>query len=203
MRNEDGQVKTVNFKDTAITSEEELRKLIGSPHDLVAKKTITKIDEQAKKFIAASPLLFLATSDANGNCDVSPRGDQPGSIYVLNDDQLVIPDRPGNKRLDSILNILSNPHVGLIFLIPGFDEVLRMNGKATIIKDNDILEKMNLKGKPPLLGIGVDVEECFIHCPRALSEATIWNHEAWAKNQDVPSMMEIFRAHLKINGIDY
>ncbi|QOY38276.1 MSMEG_1061 family FMN-dependent PPOX-type flavoprotein [Anaerobacillus isosaccharinicus] len=196
-------MEKVNFHETSITSEEELRELIGTPHELVANKTITILDEQCKKFISASPLLFLATSDPKGNCDVSPRGDQPGSIYVLNDHQLVIPDRPGNKRLDSILNILSNPHVGLIFLIPGFDEVLRVNGKATIIKNNDILDKMNIKGKPPLLGIGVDVEECFIHCPRALKESEIWSPDKWPKNQDIPSMIEIFRAHLKINGIDY
>lgn len=193
----------VNFIENAITSEEDLRKLIGSPHELVSNKTITKIDEQAKKFIAASPLLFISTSNASGKCDVSPRGDLPGSIYVLNDHQLVIPDRPGNKRLDSILNIIANPHVGIIFLIPGFDEVLRVNGKATIIKDSVILEKMTLKGKPPLLGIGVDVEECYIHCPRALKESEIWSPDKWPKNQDIPSMMEIFRAHLKINGIDY
>ena len=196
-------MKTLSFKKIAITSVEDLRKLIGSPHELVANKTITKIDEQAKKFIAASPLLFISTSNASGKCDVSPRGDLPGSILVLNDHQLVIPDRPGNKRLDSILNILANPHVGIIFLIPGFDEVLRVNGKATIIKDNDILKKMTLKGKPPLLGIGVDVEECYIHCPRALKESEIWSPDKCPKNQDIPSMMEIFRAHLKINGIDY
>ncbi|MCT8137084.1 pyridoxamine 5'-phosphate oxidase family protein [Anaerobacillus sp. CMMVII] len=196
-------MKTVNFRDNAITSEEELRELIGSPHELVANKTVTIIDETAKRFIAASPLLFLATSDAAGNCDVSPRGDKPGSIYILNDQQLVIPDRPGNKRLDSILNILANPHVGLLFLIPGFDEVLRVNGKATIIKDEAILKQMSLKGKAPILGIGVDVEECFIHCPKAFKESDIWRSDSWPTDQEIPSMMEIFRAHLKMNGIEY
>ena len=192
----------INFTEAAVTSQAVLREMIGTPHELVIKKTVSVIDEYCKKFIAMSPLLFLATADAAGNCDVSPRGDQPGSVYVVNDYQLVIADRPGNKRVDSLFNIVANPHVGLIFLIPGLEEVLRINGRATIIKNKDILSNMSLKGKPPLLGIGVDVEECFIHCPRALKESNIWNPEEWPYKEGIPSMMDIFRAHLKINGVE-
>ncbi|WP_322090990.1 MSMEG_1061 family FMN-dependent PPOX-type flavoprotein [Cytobacillus massiliigabonensis] len=149
-----------------------------------------------------SPLFFLSTANANGTCDVAPRGDLPSKILILNNHQLVLPDRPGNKRVDSFENILSNPHVGLVFLIPGLDEVLRINGKATIIKNKEILEKMSLNGKPPLLGIAVDVEECFIHCSRALKKSGIWSQNTWQNQETLPSSLEIFHAHLKINGVD-
>jgi len=191
----------VNFANGAVTSEDELREIIGTPHKLVANKSISLLDNHCKNFISMSSLLFLSTSDADGNCDVSPRGDIPGSIKVLNDYQLVIPDRPGNRRVDSTLNILSNPHIGIIFIIPGLEEVLRINGRASIIQNKDILSTMSLKGKPPLLGIGVDVEECFIHCPRALKASSVWNPEMWSTKEEVPSVMEIFRDHLQINGM--
>lgn len=192
----------INFSSMAITSEEALREIAGIPHEHVVKKTISRLDEHCKKFIAMSPLLFLSTSNADGKCDVSPRGDSPNEILILNDHQLVIPDRPGNRRLDSILNMMSNPHIGLVFLIPGLDEVLRINGKATIINDEDILSKMSLKGKRPLLGIGVDVEECFIHCSRALNKSSVWKPETWQSKDTLPAMLDIFFDHLKINGIE-
>lgn len=191
----------VEFKGSAITSETELREIIGSPHKLVANKSISILDHQCRKFISMSSLLFLSTSNIEGKCDVSPRGDQPSSIKILNDHQLVIPDRPGNRRLDSILNILSNPHVGILFIIPGLEEVLRVNGRATIIKNEDILSSMSLKEKPPQIGIGVDVEECFIHCTRALKESDVWKPDMWPNKEDSPTMMEVFEAHLNINSL--
>lgn len=195
-------MKPIDFSQDAIGSEKELREMTGIPHELVIKKTISIIDDHCKSFISMSPLFFLSTSDAEGTCDVSPRGDQQNSIQILNEHQLVIPDRLGNRRHDSILNILTNPHVGLLFLIPGLDEVLRINGRATVIKNKDILGQMSLKGKAPKIGIGVDVEECFIHCPRALKESNVWKSDAWPTTDALPSMMDIFHAHLKINGIE-
>ncbi len=195
-------MEKVNFSRSAITSEEQLREIIGMPHELVVKKSISILDEHCKKLIEMSPLLFLSTANAEGKCDVSPRGDLPGTISILNQHQLVIPDRPGNKRLDSILNIISNPNVGLVFLVPGLEEVLRINGRATVIKDKEILDKMSLKGKAPLLGIGIDVEECFIHCPRAIKESNIWKPTTWQDPTDFPSILKVFHDHLKINGID-
>ncbi|WP_257008234.1 MSMEG_1061 family FMN-dependent PPOX-type flavoprotein [Bacillus sp. FJAT-45350] len=195
-------MEKVSFVENAITSEVALREIVGTPHELVKNKSISFIDETAKKYISMSPLMFLSTSDADGNCDVSPRGDEPGSIHVLNKEQLVIPDRPGNRRVDSIINIISNPHVGLIFLIPGLEEVLRINGRAYIIQNNDILSKMSVDSKNPLLGIGVEVEECFIHCPRALKKSMVWDIDKWPNKENIPSMMEIFQAHLKINGME-
>ncbi|WP_078427310.1 MSMEG_1061 family FMN-dependent PPOX-type flavoprotein [Alkalihalobacterium alkalinitrilicum] len=195
-------MEKVNFRKDAITSEEELREIVGTPHQFVKNKIVEIIDEQCKTFISMSPLVFMATADADGNCDVSPRGDKPGSIQILNDRQLVIADRPGNKRVDSILNLLSNPHVGLLFVIPGMDEVLRVNGRATIIKNKDILAEMSINDKPPLIGIGVDVEQCFIHCTRALQKSKVWGAESWPSKDDIPSMMDIYRSHLKMNGLE-
>ncbi|WP_258000306.1 MSMEG_1061 family FMN-dependent PPOX-type flavoprotein [Bacillus sp. Marseille-P3661] len=172
-------MEKINFSTEAVTSEKELREIIGIPHEYVIKKEITFIDEQCERFISLSPIFFLSTSKADGKCDVSPRGDLPNEIIILNENQLVIPNRPGNRRVDSFINILSNPHVGLVFLIPGLDEVLRINGKATIIKNKEILDTMSINGKPPLLAIGVDVEECFIHCSRALKKSKIWNPDTW------------------------
>ncbi|MFE8697693.1 MSMEG_1061 family FMN-dependent PPOX-type flavoprotein [Cytobacillus sp. FJAT-53684] len=195
-------MEIIDFSTEAVTSEQELREIIGIPHEYVVKKEISMLDEHCKEFISESQLFFLSTASADGKCDVAPRGDLPSKILILNNYQLVLPDRPGNKRVDSFENILSNPHVGLVFLIPGLDEVLRINGKATIIKNKDILDKMSLNGKPPLLGIGVDVEECFIHCSRALKKAGIWNQSTWQTKETLPSSLEIFHAHLKINGVD-
>ncbi|SFE99581.1 MSMEG_1061 family FMN-dependent PPOX-type flavoprotein [Alteribacillus iranensis] len=191
----------IDFSKDALTSEEEIRTITGYPHEHVIKKEIAKLDKHCEAFIAQSPLYFLSTSHAKGTCDVSPRGDQPNNVIVLNEHQLVLPERPGNRRADSLLNILSNQHVGLVFLIPGLHEVLRINGKATIIKNDDILEKMSLDGKAPLLGIGVDVEECFIHCARALKRSGIWDQATWDDKDELPSSMDIFRAHLEINGV--
>ncbi|WP_026478897.1 MSMEG_1061 family FMN-dependent PPOX-type flavoprotein [Alkaliphilus transvaalensis] len=196
-------MELVDFSRNAITSKEELRELIGEPHELVIKKSISFLDEKCSNFISKSSLLFLSTSNPEGKCDVSPRGDAPGSLVkILNKQQLVIPDRPGNKRQDSNINIISNPNVGLIFIIPGLEEVLRVNGRATVIKDQEILSKMDWKGNIPLVGIGVDVEETFVHCPRSLKESGIWNAETWENAENLPSAMEIFQSHLRINGVE-
>ncbi|WP_456276416.1 MSMEG_1061 family FMN-dependent PPOX-type flavoprotein [Bacillus sp. AK128] len=195
-------MELINFSADAITTEEELREIVGTPHEHVVKKSVSVIDEHCKKFIEMSPLFFLSTSSAEGQCDVSPKGDFPCGIQIVNNKQLLIPDRPGNRRVDSFINILSNPHVGLLFLIPGLEEVLRINGRATVIKNPEILSKMSLNGKPPLLGIGVDVEECFIHCSRALKKSKVWNSESWPDIEDLPSSLEIFHSALAHNGVE-
>ncbi|MHA7966727.1 MSMEG_1061 family FMN-dependent PPOX-type flavoprotein [Paenibacillus sp. CAU 1782] len=118
-------------------------------------------------------MLFLSTSDDKGFCDVSPRGDMPGSVTILDEKHFVIPERPGNRRIDSMRNILLNPRVGIIFIIPGLEETLRINGKAFVIKDNEILDLMKTNDKKPLLGIGVEVEECFIHCAKAFKRSKL------------------------------
>lgn len=185
-----------------VGSLEELRELVGTPHEAVVLKSISMIDEQARSYIAQSPMVFVSSSNENGQCDVSPRGDEPGFVHVVGESQLIIPDRPGNKRTDTLSNILRNPHAGLLFVIPGMEEVLRVNGKAHIIRDHPVLEGMALRGKAPTIGIVVEVEECFIHCPRALKSSGIWDADSWPAKDSLPSSKEIFHAHLRINGYD-
>jgi PPOX class probable FMN-dependent enzyme len=184
-----------------ISSEATIRELIGYPSDIVQKKSIGHLDAHCRSFISKSPLLFMATSDDQGACDVSPRGDSPGSVLVLDDKHLVIPERPGNRRIDSLRNILLNPQVGIIFIIPGLEETLRMNGRAFVIKDEDILEQMKAKDKKPLLAIGVEVEECYIHCAKAFMRSNLWNSEAWLQATELPSVPAILKAH--VNSSEY
>ncbi len=193
-------MERLDIRQHMVQSMDEIRALIGTPHEAVVKKSISMIDEQAKSYISLSPLIFIATSDGQGTCDVSPRGDEPGFVHIANTGQLVIPDRPGNRRADTLSNILNYPHAGLLFIIPGMEEILRVNGRAAVIKEHPILEELKFKGKPAVLGIVVDVEECFIHCPRALKQSGIWESDRWPAPESLPSANEIFLAHLRING---
>ncbi|UNL83172.1 pyridoxamine 5'-phosphate oxidase family protein [Priestia koreensis] len=181
-----------------ITSEEELRARIGTPSERASKKVIHHLDEGCQQFIAHSPFLTIATANDKGICDSSPRGDMPGFVYVLDENVLVIPERPGNKRGDSIKNILTNPHVGLIFFIPGISESLRVNGKASIICDEDVLEKMKVNDKLPLMGIAVEVEECFMHCGKALKRSNLWEPSTWLREEEQPNTAQILSTHVKI-----
>jgi uncharacterized protein len=189
-----------NFKE-CITSQEELRNMLGSPSLRGQNKVISTIDEHCREFIGKSPFLVLATSDAAGNCDSSPRGDAPGFVYVLDDQYLIIPERPGNKRVDSMFNIIKNPKVGLLFLIPGMGETLRINGQATIIRDEDILEKMAVNGKAPLLGIVVKVEQCFMHCGKAFKRSALWEPEKWSAKEELPNAAKILADHVNLPGM--
>jgi uncharacterized protein len=189
-----------NFKE-CITSQEELRKMLGSPSLRGQNKVISTIDEHCREFIGKSPFLVLATSDAAGNCDSSPRGDAPGFVYVLDDQHLIIPERPGNKRVDSMFNIIENPRVGLLFLIPGMGETLRINGEATIIRDADILEKMAVNGKAPLFGIVVKVEQCFMHCGKAFKRSGLWEPEKWSAKEELPNAAKILADHVNLPGM--
>lgn len=190
-------MKKITYKET-ICSEDELQTMLGFPSELVKNKTISIIDDHCRHYISQSPFLVLSTSDKEGYCDVSPRGDFPGFVHVLNENQLVIPERPGNKRMDSMRNILSNPRVGLIFFIPGLGETLRVNGKATLIKDPEILESMAVKGKSPLVGIAVDVEECFIHCAKAFIRSGLWDPSSWQEKALLPSVATIISDHVNL-----
>lgn len=188
------------FDAFKVHTEEELRELVGTPHEAVVRKSVSVIDETARAYIGQASMMFLSTSNRRGQCDVSPRGDCPGFVHVASEHHLVIPERPGNRRADSLSNILENPHVGLLFIIPGMEEVLRVNGRAAIMKGHPVFEELQFKGKAPTLGIVVEVEECFIHCPRALHQAGLWNHEEWLPKENRPSATDIFHAHLSING---
>ncbi|WNS44695.1 pyridoxamine 5'-phosphate oxidase family protein [Paenibacillus sp. MMS20-IR301] len=186
---------TIPFTDI-LTTEAELRELLGVPSEVVKRKSIRHLDHNCRNFIAMSPLLFLSTSDEHGACDVSPRGDGPGAVLVLDDGHLVIPERPGNRRFDSLRNILVNPNAGLIFIIPGLEETLRVNGQAYVIKDEEILDRMKARDKRPTLGIGVKVEECYMHCAKAFKRSQIWDSGSWPEDSSLPSVPRIIAEHV-------
>ncbi|MEH7013896.1 pyridoxamine 5'-phosphate oxidase family protein [Neobacillus niacini] len=187
------------FKEL-IHTEEELRTLFGFPSELVERKMITYLDHNCSEYISKSPFLVISSSDSLGNCDVSPRGDMPGFVKVLSGKYLIIPERPGNKRIDTMRNILANPNVGLLFFIPGLGETLRVNGKACLVKDNELLEQMAIRGRTPLLGIGVEVEECFIHCAKAFKRSGLWDARSWAEKETLPSAAKIIFEHANMPG---
>jgi len=174
------------FRDL-LTGEAEIRALVGTPVARSVLKEQTRLDEHFRAFIALSPFLLLSSSGADGTCDVSPKGDAPGFVHVLDETRLVIPERNGNKRLDGMKNILENPHVGLIFLVPGRDETLRINGRACITTDPALLRPMTVQGVTPKLAIGVEVEQAFFHCVKSFRRSGLWKHEAWPATDALPS----------------
>lgn len=184
-----------------VTSVEELREMLGEAREVSLRKELTALDEHCKAFIAHAPFVLLGTSNAAGQCDVSPKGDAPGFVRVLDDRTLIIPDRPGNRRFDGHRNILENPHVGLIFLIPNVQETLRVNGRACIVRDEELLATMSVQGKPPKLGIGVEVEECYLHCPKAFIRSSLWDAARAADGRPIPSFARMIIDHAKIEGV--
>ncbi|MCI1693451.1 pyridoxamine 5'-phosphate oxidase family protein [Aneurinibacillus aneurinilyticus] len=185
------------FRET-VSTEEELRSIIGYPSELVQKKAITSLDEHCRNFISKSPFLVMSTSDNQGMCDVSPRGDSPGFVLVLNEKHLVIPERPGNRRIDSMRNILSNPRVGLIFIIPGLEETLRVNGHACLVRDENLLNQMKANGRSPLIGIGIEVNECYVHCAKAFKRSELWNQNSWLDKEKLPNASKMLADHAKM-----
>lgn len=187
--------------DDVITSEQQLRALVGVPSDRARLKERRTIDEHNRAFISRSPFVLMATSGADGTCDVSPKGDAPGFARVLDDHRLVIPERPGNKRLDGVANLLANPHVGLLFLVPGREETLRVNGRAWITRTPDLLASMAVNGKIPLFAIGVEVEQCFMHCPKAFLRSQLWKQESWPSPDALPSMACVLYDQIRPEGL--
>jgi uncharacterized protein len=162
-----------------ITSLARLRELLGVPNSITPRKLLEGLDETAIDFIRRSPFLVIGTADADGNLDVSPKGDGPGFVVVENETTLFIPERKGNKLLFGFQNILANPHVGLIFMVPNTDETLRVNGTAELTADPLLLERLSARGTPALLAIRVTVRECFFHCAKAFIRSSLWHPETW------------------------
>jgi PPOX class probable FMN-dependent enzyme len=170
-----------------VTDLNELREMMGTPGNRAVLKELHRLDQYCRAFIARSPFLLLATAGAGGRCDVSPKGDAPGFVRVLDDRRLVIPDRPGNKRFDGMSNLVDNPHAGVIFLVPGREETLRVNGRAWITRDPELLCECSAEGRTPKLAIGVEVEQCFLHCPKAFLRSQLWIPERWPARDALPS----------------
>lgn len=168
-----------------------LRALYPQTHALAAVKSLPALDKHAKEFIRRSPFLCIGTQGDATQADVSPRGDPAGFVRILDDRTIAIPDRPGNNRLDTLANILANPSVGLLFLIPGFDETLRINGQAHLTTDPLILDPMAINGRVPTLAIVVDVTEVFLHCAKAFRRSHLWDPEARQDRKNMPSLMQM------------
>lgn len=194
---------STKYKDIISTVEEfeAFRTSIGKPSVRAANKVISFLDEHCVDFISKSPFLTMATSNAEGQCDVSPRGDAPGFVTVVDDHHLFIPERPGNKRMDSAHNIITNPNIGLLFMIPGLGETLRINGAAYISRDPDLLEKSIVNGKTPVFGIVVKVKECYAHCAKAFIRSNLWDSDSWLAEEDLPSVPEMLVAHTKLPNV--
>ncbi|SIN88517.1 pyridoxamine 5'-phosphate oxidase family protein [Vannielia litorea] len=174
-----------------IADEADLRALYPPVSELAAIKAMAALDGHARAFIARAPFLCLGTQGPGGRSDVSPRGDAPGFVEVLDAGRLAIPDRPGNNRLDSLVNILANPSVGLLFMVPGYDETLRVNGRARLVRDTRLLERMAVNGRAPRLAIMVEVEEVFLHCAKAFRRSKLWDPDARQDRSEMPSLSKM------------
>lgn len=174
-----------------VDDESALRALIGLPKELVVRKISDRLNPLTRKFIERAPLVCLATSDGQGTCDVSPRGDPAGFVRILDERTLLMPERPGNKLADSLCNILVNPHVGLLFIIPGVNDTFRVNGRATLTSDPVLLEPSSVEGKLPLLGVIIDIEQAYTHCSKAFLRSDFWNADGFLPREELPSNGEI------------
>jgi hypothetical protein len=177
--------------ERTITSEQELRDLYGHPGERAVAKERPGLNADCRAFIAHAPFLVMGTAGADGRCDVSPKGDAPGFVHVIDERHLAIPDRLGNNRLDGLRNILENDHVGLIFFIPGREDTLRVNGRARIARDEALLDRLAVNGKRPVTALVVEVEQAFMHCARAFKRAGLWEPERWPDPGAVRSMQRM------------
>ncbi|WP_194776721.1 MSMEG_1061 family FMN-dependent PPOX-type flavoprotein [Pararhodonellum marinum] len=182
-----------------IGTEKELRDIMGYPNEVVIRKTINYIDTHCKNFIEKSPFITVATADSKGNFDVSPKGDPAGFVKILNDKMLAIPDRPGNRKADTLSNILQNPNIGLIFFIPGIKETLRVNGEAKIVTDDRVLELLSCQGKTPSLAIIVQVKEAFMHCAKCIIRSNLWMKTDDNVERTVSSLAKTLIDHAKLD----
>ena len=174
--------------------EVQLRQVLGEPTELVRRKIADRLNPLTRQFVERSPFVVVATGRPDGNLDVSPRGDPAGFVRILDERTLLLPDRPGNKLADSLTNLLSDDRIALLFLIPGVNDTFRVNGRAQIVDDPDLLAGSAVEGKPPRLGILVEVEEAYTQCPKALLRSELWNPERHVDRSELPSSGEILRA---------
>ncbi|MCE7029176.1 pyridoxamine 5'-phosphate oxidase family protein [Jiella avicenniae] len=191
---------------SAITTIEDLRGLYGEPHELSIKKEMRRLDAHARRFLERSPFVLIGSSAPGRLPDVSPKGDKPGFALVLDDHRIAIPDRPGNKRLDTFENVIANPMVGLLFLIPGMDETLRINGRAEIHADPELLDRMAVDGKRPISALVVAADEVYFHCAKAFMRSQLWNPDTLIDRKTMPTLGAILKDQIGLadetNAID-
>lgn len=177
-----------------VTTEDALRALIGAPTAVVQSKLAPRLNALTRRFIEASPFVLLATADRDGRCDVSPRGDPPGFVRILDEATLLMPERPGNKLADSLRNVLANPSVGLLFVIPGVGDTFRVNGRAVITTDEALLGPCAVHGVAPKLGLLIDIEVCFTQCPKAFIRSELWDPTRFVARHTLPTNGQIHAA---------
>jgi uncharacterized protein len=180
-----------------LTDRASVRSHYGTPSEMSLAKELKRLDKHCRAFIALSPFVVLASSDAQGRCDASPRGDAPGFVTVLDDHTLAIPDRIGNKRVDTMLNLTENPRIGALFLVPGVNETLRVNGRARVSLEPALLASMAVKGKPPLSAMLIDIEEVYFQCAKALLRSELWNPDKRVPRSAFPSLGRVLADQIK------
>jgi len=184
-----------------VTSREQLRSVYKTPEpdSNPIRKELGRLDAHCRAFIARSPFVLMGTSDGKGNADVTPKGDKPGFAVVLDDTTIAIPDRPGNNRLDTLENMILEPAVGLLFLIPGMNETLRVNGEAKITVDPVLRERLAVEGKPPISVVVITVKSAYMHCAKAFMRSQLWQPESWPDRKSMPTLGEILRDQLSLS----
>lgn len=183
---------------STLRSEEDLRTYYREPHRLVLKKDVGRIDAGARDFIAVSPFVVVASS-SEGGCDASPRGGPPGFVAVLDEHRLAWGDLSGNNRLDTMTNIVNGGHVGLLFFVPGLDETLRVNGRATVSVEDDVLDRCTVEGRRPKVAVVVEVDQCYVHCAKAFRRSGMWDPSSWLAPEDRPKPECILKDHVQLD----
>lgn len=183
-----------------ITSQSELRDVFEQVHDVALRKELRKIDPHARRFIERSPFVFIGSQDSSGNADVSPKGDHPGFVHILEDTTLALPDRPGNNRLDTWENIVENPAVGLIFMIPGMNETLRVNGTARLTADPALCAKLHVNNRPARVVMIVKIQAVYMHCAKAFIRSKLWSPETWPARSDMPTLGQILKDQAELEA---
>lgn len=185
----------------SVADHDDLVSIYGAPQAAIVDKVSTLINDDTAVFISSSPLIFMSTHSRSGRCDVTPRGGAPGFVKQLDETVLAIPDVPGNRRLDSMHNILTTGRAGLFFVIPGRADGLRTNGRACVTRDAEILARFDPEPREVKVAILIDVDEVFVHCSAAFSRGNVWNPDQWPTTDSVPTMMQLWKSHLRDNGV--
>jgi hypothetical protein len=194
----DGDVRFSEYSEI-VTSVEEIRATIAEPTQASVDKVIDRLDDYCRAIIAKSPFIMIASANPDGQPDISPKGDPLGFVRVLDEKHLAIPERPGNRRLDTFINLLDNPNVAIIFMIPGKGETLRVKGEARIVRDEALRETMAVKGRIPEFAVVVHVEQAMMHCPKSIVRSKLWEPDAWPDLSDTPSIAETSVAHANLD----
>jgi PPOX class probable FMN-dependent enzyme len=179
-----------------VTSREALRRHYKSVHDAAVRKELRFLDRHCRRFIENSPFVLIGSSDGQGNADVTPKGDRPGFVAILDDVTIAIPDRPGNNRLDTLENIVTNPAVGLLFLIPGMNETLRVNGEAKVTFDEGLRERLSVEGRAPQSVVVVKVKAAYMHCAKAFMRSDLWKPDSWQPRDAMPTLGAILQEQI-------